>query len=56
MMIFKEGRLMEAVEPLRSAKVAREIADKIRKLEPGRKVKFMHVCGTASQPRSMSIP
>lgn len=38
---------MEVTEKFRSASVAKEIAEEIRRLKPDRKVKFMHVCGTA---------
>lgn len=38
---------MEVTEKFRSAGVAKEIVEEIRRLKPDRKVKFMHVCGTA---------
>ncbi|MEM1512075.1 MAG: hypothetical protein QXW47_09360 [Candidatus Jordarchaeales archaeon] len=43
---------MEVVERFRSAEVAREISKEIRRLRPNRKVKFMHVCGTATGPEA----
>jgi len=43
---------LEAVERFRNAKIAKEISEEIRRLKPDRKVKFMHVCGTAAGPEA----